>query len=126
MPIELNSEQSLVIPEVVTPAISANVAWIETVIIRAPIEGLTGEAVWSAIIESYPSDGKKVYRRDLNGNDTTIRVESQSLFDDAIKDPTLMGDINDAMKAIIAVSAKIKALRDAERVAQQNNNQVGE
>ena len=119
MPIELNSEQSLIIPKVVIPAISANVAWIETIIIRAPIEGMDGSVPWTAIIESHPSDGVKAYRRDANGNDTVIRVESQSLFEDAAKDPTLMGDINDAMKAIIAVSAKIKALRDAERVAQE-------
>lgn len=126
MPIELNSEQSLIIPEVVIPAVSASVAWIETIIIRAPMEGMDGSVPWSAIIESHPSDGKKVYRRDANGNDTVIRVESSSLFTDAAKDPTLMGDINEAMKAIIAVSAKIKALRDAEkeaeRVAQENNN----
>lgn len=117
MPIEATASESLVVPAEVKPAIEAKQLWIKTIVIQAPIEGMDGSVPWSAIIESNPSDGTKAYYRDSNGNDTTVRVESQSLFADAAKDPTLMKDINDVMKAIIVVAEKVKALRDAEKEA---------
>jgi len=124
MPIILNESESLSIPEKIEPAVQANIAWIETVVIRAPFEG-----PWTAIIESHPFDGTKVYRRNSDGGDTVIQVQSSSLQEDMGKDPSLAEDVNTAMSAIIKVSAKIKALRDAEkekaetdRLAQQNNN----
>lgn len=124
MPIILNESESLSIPEKVEPAVQANTAWIETVVIRAPFGG-----VWTATIESHPFDGAKIYRRNADGEDTVIQVQSSSLQEDMGKDPSLVDDVNAAMSAIIKVSAKIKALRDAEkekaeaeRLAQQNNN----
>lgn len=109
MPVNLNESETFTIPETVVPAIQATKAWIETVIIRVPFDG-----TWSAIVESHPTDGTKVYRRDSSGNDTVLRIESQNLQADMAKDPSLVEEVNKAMTAIISVTSKIKALRDAE------------
>lgn len=109
MPVLLSDSESLTIPETIAPAIQATKAWIESVVIRAPMDG-----AWSAIVESHPTDGAKVYRRDSSGNDTVLRIESQNLQADMAKDPLLVEQVNIAMNAIIAVTSKIKALRNAE------------
>lgn len=109
MPIALTDEESLTIPEKVVPAVAAHVAWIETVVIRAPMDG-----TWTAITESHPTDGTKVYRRTASGEDTIIRIESQDLKADMVKDPSLVADVNAVMAGIISVTSKIKALRRAE------------
>ena len=109
MPIELSPDEELKIPEQIIPAVQANVAWVDTIVIYAPMGG-----TWSAVIESHPTDGKKVYYRDNNGNDTLVRIESKDLQADMEKDPSIAGLVKVAVGAITAITGKIKVLRDSE------------
>lgn len=112
MPVPLTEAEALSIPEEVIPAVVANKAWIETILIRAPKNG-----VWSAITESHPADETKAYYTDAKGNDTVLRIESRDLRADMAKDPSLFTDVNAVMSGIISVTTKIKALREAEAAA---------
>lgn len=114
MPINLSETEAVVVPETVIPPINASVAWIETIRIYAPMGG-----TWQAITESHPTDGTQVYRRDANGNDTAVIVKSDNLQADMAKDPSLIADVDTALRAIVAVTAKIKAIRAAEAIADE-------
>jgi hypothetical protein len=110
MPIELSEDRVLKIKGVVLPAVVADKQWTHAVVLFAPCGGN-----WTAVVEGLPYDGEKSYARGPNGEDLTIRIESQSLQEDMAKDPTLIPVVNTFIGLLNSITEKIAALREAER-----------
>lgn len=100
MPILLDERDAKEIPAV--PAKTADVMWIQTIVIRAPSP--TSEA--SIALEFVPMtrDGELVCR-DAEGNDTAKRLETPTLFAD-------MQQIPELAAAFAAIMAAVKPFAD--------------
>lgn len=119
MPIELSESEKLTIPARQIPSTEATKSWLGLVVLHVPKNGK-----WTAITEGHPVDdaGNVYQRHPVTGEDTTLRIESQDVMADAAKSPALAAAINQVMAGIITAASEIKALRDAEKQALEDEN----
>jgi hypothetical protein len=114
MPISLGEHEILTVPARQIPETQAHESWLGLVVLHVPKSGK-----WTAVTEGHPIDssGNIYQRHPVTGADTTLRIESQDLMADAAKSPVLAAAIQQVMSGIITAATEIKALRDAEKRA---------